>query len=305
MNAMTMNQPKLSTMLAQVATVVTVGKTSLGLKRQDKQASKANDAAHAAQIGASTTSVNRFIGRGAERVKEINDVANSLIEEVKLRTTAWGDQRLANNVTLQEILGIVQQKKVLHAELVSQLVFDAPELIREAQGKIGGYAVTPPTEDEIRESFSITFEVSQIADSDSFKAGNLAPELEAEMRRRFEASITSAYHNATQDAVKRLAEPLGKLVTRMGEYSKQQDEQARGVTSSGGRLYASTIGNVQEIARVFGSFNLTNDPLLANVTNQLDAFMHIDIEALKDSSVLRDDVSKKAAAILESLKDLI
>jgi hypothetical protein len=300
-----MQQPKLSTMLAQVATIVKVGKSSLGLKRQDKRASKESDLNHNAEIGAATTSVNRFKGRGAERVKEINDVGNELIEEIKARSTDWGGQRLVNNTVLQEVLGIVNQKKATYQSLVDALVIDAPELIREAQSKIGTYDVTPPTEDEIRDAFGITFEVSQVADSDSFKASNLDPALEAEMRRRFEASVQSAYQNATQDALKRVAEPVGKLVERMTDYSKQQDEQARGVTSSGGRLYASTIGNVQEIGKVFRSFNLTNDPLMTRIADQLDAFANVSIDDLKDSQAARDDVSKKAAAILDSLKDLI
>jgi hypothetical protein len=302
---MSVQQPSLSSMLSQVATIVKVGKTSLGLKRQDKRASKESDRNHNAEEGTSVSSVNRFKGRGAERVKEINDVGNELIEMVKDRTTDWGGQRLANNVVLQEILGIVQQKKATYQHLVDALVIDAPELIREAQHKIGSYDVEPPTEQEIRESFSITFEVSQIADSDSFRASNLDPVLEAEMKRRLEASVQAAYTNATQDALKRVAEPVGNLVKRMTEYSKQQDEKARGVTSSGGRLYDSTIGNVQEIGRVFRSFNLTNDPLMGKIADQLDQFAAIDTEDLKTSQALRDDVSQKAAAILDSLKDLI
>lgn len=297
--------PKLSTMLSQVATIVTVSKTSLGLKRQDKEASKKADRDHNAAAGASTTSVNRFKGRGAERVKEINDVAQELIDEVKQRSTDWAGQRLVNNVILQEVLGIARLKQVRHAQLVSDLVADAPDLIREAEQNIGNFNVPVPTEQEIRESFSLSFDVSQIADSNSFRASNLDPMLEAEMKRRFEASIDAAYTNATNDALARVAEPLGKLVTRMTDYSKQQDEQARGVTSSGGRLYTSTIGNVQDIAKVFRSFNLTNDPLLNSLADKLDGFMNIDIEDLKVDQGLRDDVSKKAAEILADLKDLI
>ena len=304
MNAAT-PAPKLSTMLSQVATIVTVSKTSLGLKRQDKRASKESDMNHNAEIGAATTSVNRFKGPGAERVKQINTIGEELKQEVYARSTDWNGQRLVSNVMLQEVLGIVQRKKAEFSEHVDALVRDAPELIRIAESKLGTYEVAPPTEDEIRDAFSIDFEVSQIADSDSFSASNLGPVLEAEMRRRFEAGIEAAYNNATSDALQRVAEPLGKLVQRMGEYSRQQDEQARGVTSQGGRLYASTIGNVQQIAAVFRSFNMTGDPLMNAVADKLDEFMAIDIEDLKTDQHLRDDVSAKAAAILADLKDLI
>jgi len=305
MNMMSTTAPKLSTMLAQVATIVTVSKTSLGLKRQDKDAAKRSDMQHGAKIGASTHSVNRFEGRGADRVKEINDVAQELRDEVYARSVDWQGQRLVNNVVLQEVLGIAAKKQALFEAKVTDLVADAPELIREAEGNIGDYKVPLPTEQEIREAFSLSFNVSQIADSSAFKSNNLDPMLEAEMKRRFEASIESAYTAATNDALQRVAEPLSKLVTRMTEYSKQQSEKDRGVTSTGGRLYTSTIGNVQDIAKVFRSFNLTNDPMLNSLADKLDGFMNVDIEDLKVDQGLRDDISKKADEILKDLADLI
>lgn len=297
--------PKLSTMLAQVAVLVTVETTSLGLKRQDKDASKRSDMNHNAELGASTTSVNRFQGKGAERVKEIKDVANELIAEVRMRSTDWNGQRMVPNTTLQEVLGIWHAKKADYDAKVSALVADAPMLIAEAESKIGTYKVVPPSEDEIREAFSMTLDVSQIPDSDSFKASNLDANLEAEMRRRFEAGIEAAYTNATNDALQRVAKPLAHLVERMTEYSKAEDEKERGVTSKGGRLYESTISHVQDIGKVFASFNLTGDPLMASVAGKLDAFANIGIDDLKGSKAMRDHVSAKAEEILKDLADLL
>lgn len=297
-----MNMPglKLSTMLSQVATIVTVSKTSLGLKRQDKQASKRSDVQHAAEIGSATTSVNRFKGRGADRVKEINDVADALIAEIKARSTDWHGQRLVNNAILQEVLGLYHEAKAAYDAKVTALVADAPELIREAAGKIGDYNVPLPTEDEIRDAFSLTFDVSQIADTDKFKATGVDASLEAEMKRRFEDGVQAAFNNAQRDALQRVAKPVAHLVERMAAYDKSV-----GPDGKGGRLYDSTITNITDIGKVFRSFNVLNDPFLDDLAKKLDAFTNVDADDLKKDKVLRGEMAKKAAAILDSLKDLI
>ena len=300
MNAMNMPGLKLSTMLSQVATIVTVSKTSLGLKRQDKAASKLSDIGHGAEIGSSSTNVNRFKGRGADRVKEINDIADALIAEIKARSTDWHGQRLVNNAMLQEVLGLYHTAKADYDAKVTALVADAPELIREAAGKIGDYRVKLPTEQEIREAFSLSFEVSQIADTDKFKATGVDASLEAEMKRRFEDGVQAAFNNAQRDALQRVAKPVAHLIERMTAYDK-----AVGPDGKGGRLYDSTVTNITDIGKVFRSFNVLNDPFLDGLAKQLDAFENIDADDLKKDRQLRADMSKKAEAILDSLKDLI
>jgi hypothetical protein len=300
MNAMNMPGLKLSTMLSQVATIVTVSKTSLGLKRQDKSAARQADMQHGAKIGASTTSVNRFVGSGAERVKEVNAIADELIAEIKARSTDWNGQRLVNNTILQEVLGIYHQKKALYNAKVQALVDDAPALIAEAHGGIGDFKVVPPSEDEIRDAFSLSFEVSQIADTDKFKATGVDASLEAEMKRRFEDGVQAAFNNAQRDALQRVAKPVAHLIERMTAYDK-----SIGPDGKGGRLYDSTVTNITDIGKVFRSFNVLNDPFLDGLAKQLDAFENIDADDLKKDKQLRADVSAKAAAILDSLKDLI
>ena len=300
MNAMTMTPPKLSTLLSQVAVIVTVSKTSLGLKRQDKSAAKQADMQHGAKLGASTTSVNRFIGSGAERVKEVNAIADELIAEIKARSTDWNGQRLVNNAILQEVLGLYHNKKAAYDAKVSSLVADAPMLIAEAYSGIGDFKVVPPSEDEIRDAFSLSFDVSQIADTDKFKATGVDASLEEEMKRRFEDGVQAAFNNAQRDALQRVAKPVAHLIERMTAYDKSV-----GPDGKGGRLYDTTITNITDIGKVFRSFNVLGDPFLDGLAKQLDAFENIDADDLKKDRHLRADVSAKAAAILDSLKDLI
>jgi hypothetical protein len=297
--------PNLSAMLSQVATVARVSTSSLGLRRLDKTASKESDRAHNALQGTAKVTASRFSG-AEDRVKEINDIAAEVRAGLFSMTTAWGDYRLLANVNLQKWLEFYAPKKQAYDAKVARLRADAPALIAQAERNKGNFNVATVSEDEIDDAFSLEFDMQQIPDSKNFAASGVSKEVEAHMRRHFEAGIEAAYKNAQTDAMQRVAKPLGHLVEKLAAYDKAADEKARGITSEGSvRMHASTIGHVQDIAKVFRSFNLTNDPLLASVADKLDAFEGIEIEDIKTSGDLRKDLTKRADEILNDLRDLI
>jgi hypothetical protein len=297
-------KPRLSALLSQVATIATVKTSSLGLTRLDKDASAASDRNHNAKHGTSKVGVSRLSG-AEDRVKEINSKASETREELRAITTAWNDDRLLANTMLQQWLTLWGTRKREYTDLVDRFVADAPQLIAAAERNLGSYAVEPPTEEEIRNAFSMEFEMTQIPDSSTYQTSGLAKDMEAELRRRFEASIEAAYQNATTDALQRVAKPLAHMVERLTVYSKTEDAKANDESVKSARLYDSVVTNVQDIAKVFGSFNLTGDPLMDKVAQALTEFDHLDAEALKKSDAMRGHVTKKAEEILADLADLI
>jgi hypothetical protein len=310
MNAQTIamvNKPqRLSALLGQVATIATVKSTSLGMTRTDKQASREADRAHNALGGTSKVVVSRLTGSGEARVKAINQLVTQVSSDLKFMTTAWNDQRLLANAMLQQWLAIWGKAKAEHTKLVDEFIRDAPVLIAEASANLGSFNVAPPTEDEIRSAFSLDFDMQQIPDSENYHANGLSASLETEMKRRFEAGIAAAYQNATTDALTRVAEPLGRLAERMQAYSQREADKAKGLSvSKEGTFKDSIISNVQDIAAVFRSFNLTGDPLMTKVADALDQFDGIEADDLRASPELRNHVAKKADEILADLSDLI
>lgn len=293
------NQQSMSGLLSQVATVATVKATALGLWRADKQASLESDRAHGAKAGAGKTSASRFAGAEG-RIKEITDEQQAGRDCLKGRTTAWGERRLLPNTNIEPFLKEWMPIKARFDAKVQALADDAPRLINEALYNKGSYNVEPPTIDEIRDAYSLEFTMEAIPDASKFQSSNLDKAVEAELKRRFEADIAGAYQQAQKDALKRLAEPLGNFVKRVGEFDHKLDTDGKGA-----RLYESVITNVQDIANVFASFNLTGDPSMDKLTQELDIFRGVDIEALKGSKDLRDATSRKAQAILEGLGDWI
>ena len=114
-----------------------------------------------------------------------------------------------------------------------------------------------------------------------------------------------AYSQATTDALQKVAKPLAHMVDRLTVYSKTEEAKLNGDDVPSARLYDTVLTNVQDIAKIFGDFNLTNDPVMNKVSAALSAFDWLTPEKLKKSDVIRGHAVKTAAEILADLKDLI
>jgi len=299
------NKPRLSAMLSQVASVAVLRSSSLGITRLDKRASKEIDRAKHALSGTGRVTASRIAGAEA-RVQEMNKITSEARATLAAMTTAWGEgQRLLSNQMLKAWLEQFAPLQDKYKSLRAAFIADAPMIIADAEQNKGDYDVKPPTLEEIQSAFSLEFDIVQIPDSESFHGAGVSAELEKEMRRHFEASIEAAYSRATRDAFVRVAKPLSNLIDRLTEYTKVEAEKSRGLDIRMTPLYETVITNITDIGSMFGQFNLTNDPIMADITKALKAFEGVDVDDLKRDKGLRDDLTTKAAAILDNIKDLI
>lgn len=301
----TQEKPRLSAVLAQVATIASVRTTSLGMNRLDKRASARSDRMHNALSGAGKTTVNRMAG-AEDKIKEINSVAAEISATIRAHTTDFNGKRLLANAMIQETLAAYAPLKAKWDALVASFIDNAPRYIADAEQNVGDYDVAPPTLDEVKKAFSLEFDMSQIPDSETFSASGMDKAIEKELKRRFEASIEAAYQNATNDALKRVATPIKNLAEKMHAYSERESLKDRGFTVDKSGTFKDTLTtNVDEIAKVFRAFNLTGDKFMNDLADQLDALTGIDANDLRNDAGLRADTEKRANAILESLKDLL
>ena len=128
--------------------------------------------------------------------------------------------------------------------------------------------------------------MEQVPDSAHFKATGLDAQMEQLLKDRFEANIASAYQQAQQDALNRVARPLQTLIERMSAYDKREEDKAKGLSvTREGYFRDSIITNITEIAAVFGSFNLTGDPAMKRIEDALSAFEGIEADDLRSSRV--------------------
>jgi len=307
MHTMNVGATSLSSVLAQVAVVLTVSSSSLGMSKTDKQASREADEQHGTEAGTCKVQAQRLTKAGVARVKEINQVTGQLGADTRAMTSEWAPGgRLMGNTVMSRWLGETwSPAKAKWQGLVDAFVRDAPHLIEESRDNLTNMNVAPPTEEEIRNAFALDYQMMPIPDVTSFKTSGLDADVERELKRRFESSIDMAYAAATTEALQKVAKPLAHMVDRLTVYSKTEEAKLNGEDVPSARLYDTVLTNVQDIAKVFGDFNLVGDPLMDKVAAALSAFDNITPEHLKKSDLMRGHAVKKASEILAELKDLI
>jgi hypothetical protein len=307
MNAMTATPAfdagatRLSAVLAQVATIVKVKTTALGLRRQDKQAAKESARDHNADEKAVSVNVLRLAGRGKDLADALVKKGKETQNDIAALTTAWEDDRLLPNDLYESCLKIYGQREKEYEAIRQEMIDLAPYLISEAEQRLGTYKVAPPTEQEIREAYSMQLTLRAIPDSSTYTT--MDKQMEHVLRARFEADTQAAYQAAQRDAFTRLAKPLEHLVDRMAALEQSEKDKANNIGASSARIYASVITNVQDMCAVFETFNLTNDPAIQKIADKLNAFDGIEIDDLKRSEQLRSHTVAKAKEILAGLSD--
>jgi hypothetical protein len=293
----------MSELISQVATVAVVKTTTVGLSRIDKNASTDADRNHNARSGTGKVSVSRLAG-AEDRIKAIKAVQAQARECLFAMTTAWGDRRLLPNQNVQKFIGAWTPIKQEHDKLVEQLKQDAPALIAQAEVNKGSYDVEPPTVEELAGGFSLEFTLEQVPNATLYRASGLEKAVEDALKVRFEADIAAAYQQAQADAISRVRGPVSNLLERMVAYEKREEEKSRGIdVGREGYFRDSVIKNVNEISQVFSSFNLTGDPLINEIAEQLEALDGIEAEDLRKSKELRKDTARRAEEILSKLGD--
>lgn len=292
----------ISSLLAKVSTITSVRTSSLGLSRIDKSASKETEMRHNSMSGIAKVNVSRLAG-AEDRVKEIVSIQKEGREVLNAMTTAWGERRLLPNTLLEDFLKAWHPINARHAGKVNALIADAPQLIEQAQMNKGSFDVQVPTIDEIATGFKLEYTLEQVPDVTAFATTGLDKKVEELLKARFEANIQASYTDAQSDAVRRLAKPLENLVERMTAYDQRETDAAKGLeVGKTGFFRDSVISNVQEIADVFGQWNLTGDPVIKRLDDALAAFSNIAADDLRNHKDLRQDTAKRAAAILEEIR---
>jgi hypothetical protein len=294
-----------SNALREVAMVAEIKTTSLGLTRTDKQASAKTTNDHHAASGAARVLVSRLAG--ADDIhRDITSTQEAIRGNLHAYSTTWGNssRRLLPNSNFEPWIREHARLKGIFDELMEKLKEQAPHLVQRAMQNLGQFNVQPPSVDEILNAYSIRYNLEPIPDGQQFNG--LPPQVEAFLRAQFEENMKMSYREAQQDALSRLAKPLASLVERIGAYEEREQKIAQGEDVGKSGIFRDTlITNVQDIAHVFGSFNLTGDPILADLNGRLDLFLNIKPDDLRKNPDMRKAAKEKAEALIADLNDIL
>jgi hypothetical protein len=166
-----------------------------------------------------------------------------------------------------------------------------PRLVAEAPANLGTMhnAADYPELDEVRQKFGFRRAVDPIPESGDFRLDVSAEDLD-EVRSQYE----SKFEERIADAMKAPWDRLHTMLTGISQKltDKEGDDEKK-------RYFDSLITNPLELCELLGKMNVTNDPKLEDARRQLEvAMIGADIESIKESAVVREEIKSKVDAIL-------
>lgn len=294
----------LSDALRQVSMIAEIDTSALGMTRTDKEASRdANTHAHA-RTDAGRVVVQRFAGAD-ELPKRIMDLQKEAHDNLKRVSTQWGagKRRLLPNANFQGWISAQRDIQDKFNLAVSTFIDKSDEVLAQARSNLGNFKVDLPTKKDIEESYSLSYQLEPIPDGAQFQG---SAEVETYLREQFEANIAASVQEARQDALRRLADPLSKLVERMDAYNKREVEIASGKDPGKTGIFRdSVVENLKEVSKVFASFNVLGDPKLTEISRMVEAFNKIDADILRKRGDIRTAAAERAKEVLSQLDDLL
>lgn len=265
--------------------------TSFGLRRKDTMASEASDRANNARTGTSTVSVNRLSGAD-EYHRRITQALTEGKRVFDYNTMPWGQGdgwRLLPNANFERTVAALHQAQKQVEAVLSEYRDAAPEILEQARANLGDHAtrVDLPTVDELIESYSIDFEFQPVPDGSAFEG---LPTKTRQMLADHVARRTrEAYTNAMREAATRIAEvltePKNGLIARIDRYEERlkridtnPDDKSRD-----GVFRDSAIERVRTLVEVLPTFNVTGDPVFAEVIDRIGRIGAIEADDLRAS----------------------
>lgn len=294
----------LSDALRASACIIDFKCSALGLSRVDKKASRESEAAHGSKTGVGRVVVSRLAG--------VEDMHDAIMEQqrlaaalVKLNTMPWGlgGRRLMPNGRF--IPWVTEYQKIYdaHEDLVEKFIDAAPGLLAEAQRNLGAYDVKPPTVDEIENAYAMVYQVEPMPDRASLGHATLDEGMNVWLQNQFEEQVKASHTTAMREALSRFIKPLGSIVTQMTAMEEASKAEAAGQTVKRPKIYDSLLGNVQDLASTFSSFNIMGDPFFADIAAKLSAFDQYKTEELKKAPTAQSAARQRAQELLDSVNN--
>ena len=251
--------------------------------RHDKHVSAEVEQKHSA------TDAGRYNKRLIDKahLAEIDTLAGQVRLYHYSRTLPWSDkgQRLLPSALFMEYRQEIALFKTRFEAAVGAFLALYPQLVGEARRRLNTLfqADDYPDVADLRQKFAIDTEFMPVPDAADFRV-EVAQETQDELREQITAAVTSRQAATVRDCWARTK----AVVERIGEQCGKE----------GGRIYDSSIENARELVELLAGLNITGDPQIAAIEQEIRAQLLVPAEQLRTSPTTRRRVADAASAIL-------
>lgn len=186
--------------------------------------------------------------------------------------------------------GLVAQFLSEYPELREKARFDLNDLFDEQEYPMPG---------DVARRFTCTFEVMPLPDTGDFRViEGLTDEIAAQLQAAAEAKVHERVAEAMNTTVRRVVEAVKHMADRLGDYTRKEDNDEKRA------FYESWVGNVQDLAALIPQLNLTYDPAIAQIAQEIATSFDKPALFYKDNYEARQSAATKAADIASRLSSL-
>jgi hypothetical protein len=290
MSSIPLSEPTLSSR----AMLCSLSISQWSASKHDRQASEEIAVSHGAQ-----PDVGRYnkLLIPKETLAEVHRLAGEARREHYFMTLPWDDNGyrvLPAAVYLDHTEKLREySRQFLAAVEVFAAQFD--QLVLDSRARLGGLFRPEdyPNSKEIRDKFAFETKVMPLPDANDFRV-SLGDEEKDRIKRQITASVQASLTVASQELWQRMYEAVSHMAERLAAYKTS----AEGVEHP---FRDSIVTKLVKLVDVMPRLNVTGDPELDRLTDQVRASLLVDPAELRKSEDVRSQTAKAAARIAEQM----
>lgn len=239
-------------------------------------------------------------GTATQALVKLQKIATKARQEFRELTVPWFDDGtrilpVANMTKLIATMQAIQDEwNVAYPEFESLY----PQMINEAQRSMNGlfsYTDYPPVS-KIGRHFKFSWHMVSMPGVPDFRDG-LGTEVVESIRQQYDAGMREVFVKATEETYGRVAKVIGHMSEKLHAYT--------GKKGDGGSIFRdSLVTNVQDLAELLPSLNITGDAGLAAITERITKeLLKHDADTLRASDAVREQTAASADAILKTVEE--
>jgi hypothetical protein len=289
--------------LKETTVLACVSTRALGLERTDNTASAKVIEDNHAVTKAAKVKVNRLAGADAIH-KDIVSLQGEASATLRRYSQPFGEEekwRLLPNALFERVIGELAPIKAKYDEKIEELRGKAAEILAQAGQNIGTFNVELPSIDEMINSYQLTTDFRPIPESANFRGLN--ENTVNKLREMHDHRLAAAVEMAERNSMERVLPHVERFIDRMKAYEEKmlRDEQDPDNKDKTGIFRDTVVTNIQEFADVLGAFNISGDPRLTQLGNDIREFGNIKPKQLRESALVRAEATSRAQEIVGNL----
>lgn len=254
--------------------------------KHDRAVSAEVDQTHAAKQGGR---YNKYLIDKAH-LAAIDSITNELRKYHYSRTLPWTDK--GHRILPADLFFDYQQELAKYRQqfqtAVSDFVKLYPQLVQDARLRLGTMYRPEdyPQPSDLFGMFGISLDIAPVPDANDFRV-DVAQETQDEIRAQITQAVATRQTKMVKECWARMREVVGRIAEQCGKEN--------------GVIRDSLMDNARDLVAVLGGLNVTNDPEIAAVENDIRDKLLVPTTRLRVSPGARVQTAQIARELLERM----